>query len=661
MIEVVGIEGSEEHAVALALASAMGSLWKGLADSPADQELVRIAANTKLSGYEVSDIDVVVAARFSQPRYFVPRKPILDQSGGQASGKKVRVLGFVAAVEVKGQGPSAIRVQGDEVNVAYREGWKSATAQNIKQVHALSRYFKDQWVDVHVFRCLVLQGVQQFELRGGVQVPASGAVPLGFSGTDFLAALAGVNGVQRWDSGDLFLSSGRPEKLDKVLGSRIFKQVVPSALDRTRMDRIASRPAEASRLAPLLGKQRIHLRGRGGTGKTMLMLQAAHEAYSLLGRRTLVLTYNLALAADIQRLLALMGIPGTSDGGGIEVRTAMAYIFGWFRRLGVTSDEEPTGYEDYEDKCREALELFAAGGLATKDIEDRVAADPWGLDFDAVIIDEAQDWPQAEADLLARIHGPSRLALADGVDQLVRGRRPTNWRSSLPRSEASEDLPLDLGLRMKRNLGLFANSIAELAGITWSIKPSTQAAGGRVILLDGAYAQNRDLQEDLARDAAATGNSRIDFLHCVSPSTVSNDATGQARSELGLALAAKGEVVWDGVSRNVRKDFPRTPDTYRILQFDSCRGLEGWTTVLEGFDSFWAHKHEVALSSKGPVARGEFLAPAEAASLEAWRWAMIALTRPIDTLVVSFHDPGSSVRRVFEDAARRHEDFVEWR
>jgi hypothetical protein len=660
MIEVVGIEGSEEHSVALALSEALGALWKGLKDSAPDQELVRIAANTKLSGYEVSDIDVVVAARFSQPRFFVPRKPILDQSGGQVAGKKVRVFGFVVAVEVKGQGPSAIRLQGDEVNVAYKDGWKSATAQNIKQVHALSRYFKDQWADVHVFRCLALQGLQQLETRGGVQVPASGAVPLGFNGTDFLAAIAGVNGVQKFPDGNLFIGSGRRDKLDKVLGSRIFQQVVPSALDRVRMDRVASRPTEASRLAGILGKQRINLRGRGGTGKTMLMLQAAHEAYRLHGRRTLILTYNLALAADIQRLLALMGVPGASDGGGIEVRTAMAYVFGWLRRLGVASEDEPADYDNYEEKCREALQLFGEGVLSSKDVEDRLAADPWGLDFDAVVIDEAQDWPQAEADLVARIHGPGRLALADGVDQLVRGGR-TNWRSNLPRGEASEDLPLDQGLRMKRNLGLFVNSIAELAGINWSIQPSTQAAGGRVILMKGAYALDRNLQEELAREAAAAGNSKIDFLHCVPPSTVIDDGNGPSRSHLGRALAANGEVVWDGVCRRIRKDFPRTADTYRIVQYDSCRGLEGWATVLEGFDAFWAYKHQAASSSLGMGTGGDFLSPEKVASLAAWRWAMIALTRPIDTLVVSFEDTGSSVAKVFHAAARRHVDFVELR
>ena len=660
MIEVIGVEGTEEHAVAQALARGLAVLWKGLEDSPADQELVRIAANTKLSGYQVSDIDVVVAARFSQPRFFVPRKPVQDRSGAKATGKKVRVLGFVAAVEVKGQGPSGVKVQGDEVSVAYQGAWKSATDKNVKQVHALARYFKDQWADVHVFRCLAMQGLQELPTRAGVQVPAAGAVPLGFSATDFLTAIAGVNGVQRWDSGDLFLSSGPPEKLERVLGSRIFVPVTPSRLDRARMDRIAARPPEASRLAAMLGKQRIHLRGRGGTGKTVLMLQAAHEAYSLHGRRTLILTYNLALAADIQRLLALMGVPGASEGGGIEVQTAMSYVYSWLRRLDVIGEGEPSGYEDYEEHCRAALELFEGGALQPADVARHMAEDPWGLEFDAVIIDEAQDWPQAEAGLVARIHGGDRLALADGVDQLVRG-RPTNWRSTMERDTPAEDLPLVQGLRMKRNLGLFANSVAHEGRLTWSIEPNQQAAGGRIILARGSYASNEDLQRELVREAAEAGNAKVDFLHCVPPPNVHVDAEGRSHSRLGEALRASGHAIWDGVGRACRRDFPRDVDAFRIVQYDSCRGLEGWTTVLEGFDEFWTYKHDTALVRQSASPQEGFLTPAEAATLEAWRWAMIALTRPIDTLVVTFSDPGSAVAAAFAKAAAHHADFVEWR
>ena len=40
----------------------------------------------------------------------------------------------------------------------------------------------------------------------------------------------------------------------------------------------------------------------------------------------MVLTYNIALAADIQRILALMGIPSDGEAGGITVRTVMSFM-----------------------------------------------------------------------------------------------------------------------------------------------------------------------------------------------------------------------------------------------------------------------------------------------------------------------------------------------
>ena len=64
MIELIGIEGSHEYRVAQAIKAAFIKQWPGIEDSPAADEIVKIAANTKLSGYQVSDIDIVVGAVF---------------------------------------------------------------------------------------------------------------------------------------------------------------------------------------------------------------------------------------------------------------------------------------------------------------------------------------------------------------------------------------------------------------------------------------------------------------------------------------------------------------------------------------------------------------------------------------------------------------------
>ena len=81
-----------------------------------------IAANAKLSGYKISDIDVIVGASFGRKRYFVPTKAIKDGDGQPVSGAKIRVASMLVAVEVKGQDAGGIEVAAEEVNVLYTDG-----------------------------------------------------------------------------------------------------------------------------------------------------------------------------------------------------------------------------------------------------------------------------------------------------------------------------------------------------------------------------------------------------------------------------------------------------------------------------------------------------------------------------------------------------------
>lgn len=655
MIEIIGDEGTEEYDAAVAISDALAKLWPGLKDSPVELEHVKIAPNAKLAGYKVSDIDIVVAGVFAKPRYFVPRKALQDQDGKRLGGIKVKVENLVVAVEVKGHDAGGINVAGDEVTVRYPEGWKSATGQNIDQVHALAKYFEHQHVSTWVYRCLAMQGIPALPVSNVKTVPEAGAVAFGFSGADFLTAVAGVNGVRKFGR-DFVLSSAPMAKARKVLEASIFKAVVPSKLDRAKMDRIAARRSEAKDLAEFLGQQMVRLKGHGGTGKTIMLLQAAHEAFVGHGRRCIVLTYNVALAADITRLLALLRIPGVSDGGGVEVKTVMSFVYTWLNRLGLEDEAAENDLESYADRCSTALEWIDMGTVSAADIAVAKAAEQTLLDFDVVLVDEGQDWPQAEAALLTRLYDPSTLLVADGLDQLVRGER-TNWHSAAGGKDKVAEKSLARCLRMKRNLGVFANAIAEEAGLNWSIEPSNEAAGGKVLLSFRPYIELRQSRQDLLAEARAAGNSPIDFLHCVPASEVTNAPDGP-RSSLAAQFELEGLATWDAVNPTTRKDFPRSLETARIVQYESCRGLEGWVTVLDGLDDFWCRKYDTSFSEV--MTEANLASPEARAKRNAWRWVMIALTRPIDTLVITLRDPASEVSRAFEAVARSRGDFVEW-
>lgn len=655
MIEIIGEEGTEEYDAAVAISDALAKLWPGLRESPSELEHVKIAPNAKLAGYKVSDVDIVVAGVFAKPRYFVPRKALHDQDGKRLGSIKVKVENLVVAVEVKGHDAGGVNVAGDEVTVRYPEGWKSATGQNIDQVHALAKYFEHQHLSTWVYRCVALQGIPALPISNGKSVPEAGAVAFGFSGSDFLTAVAGVNGVRKFGR-DFVLSSIPMTRARKVLEASIFRAIVPSKLDRAKMDRIAARRSEAKDLAELLGQHMVRLKGHGGTGKTIMLLQAAHEAFVGHGRRCIVLTYNVALAADITRLLALLRIPGVSDGGGVEVKTVMSFVYTWLNRLGLEEEEAEDDFDAYVGKCATALEWIDTGTVSPSDISKAKDAEQSLLDFDVVLVDEGQDWPQAEADLLTRLYDPSTILVADGLDQLVRGER-TNWHSAAGGKENVSEKSLARCLRMKRNLGVFANAMAEEAGLNWSIEPSNEAAGGRVLLSSKPYKALGQTRQALLAEAQATGNSLIDFLHCVPSSEVAGTADGP-RSHLANQLDLEGLACWDAVNRAARKDFPRSLETARIVQYESCRGLEGWVTVLDGLDEFWYRKFEASLGQQAAISG--FIDPNERASRAAWQWVMIALTRPIDTLVVTLRDPQSEVSRVIEAVARSKRDFVQW-
>ena len=126
---------------------------------------------------------------------------------------------------------------------------------------------------------------------------------------------------------------------------------------------------ESSKLFDLLGSKTILLRGHGGTGKTIMFLQVAWKSYETNAKRNLVLTYNLALAADIRRSLALLNIPSDSGVSGIAVETVMSFMWKWFHALEVIAKDE----EAYGSliKFREEAKKLAAALKDTKSVAEQ--------------------------------------------------------------------------------------------------------------------------------------------------------------------------------------------------------------------------------------------------------------------------------------------------
>lgn len=656
MIEVTGITGTPEHSAAVYLSEQLARLWPGLRNSAAAIEKVCIAANVKLTGYGVGDIDIVLAACFRPgERSFRPRSPVMVKDSGQAELRPVNVRNLIVAIEVKDHDAGAVRYAGDSVEVLYtkrgRQEWKGATEQNIAQLHAIADYLRDVIGErPFVHRALIMQGL--------AEVAAAGVLPAGYDALSFLSAIAATSGGVRRGQNGLVLSSTSDALARKAIGAPIFVPVLPTALDRRRMDAVAYNGREAPRIEEAFGEKLLRLRGTGGTGKTVMLLHAAWAAFRTRGLRTLFLTYNLALAADIRRTMTLMGVPSSPEEGGIKVQSVMAFMGSWMRRLGTIAGDG-AAIEDYEPNCVATLELLRGGAVLPSDVDRIKGENPESYDFGAIVVDEAQDCPQVEADLLKALYAPHQIALADGVDQLVRRDVATDWdRGVAP----ADRLLISLGecLRMKRNLAVFLNLVAELGGAGPGVRPSEAAGGGRVVILRRPYCDYPDLHGDLLARASATGNAEVDILHCVPWSR--GPAGHVVRRDIVADLRGMGASVWDGTDKDVRQQFPRSSKEHRVVHYESCRGLEGWIVALHDADTYFADcEHYRAGLRLSPDEQAAYADLAQLARAYAWRRMMIAMTRPIDTLVLTISDTPSVFAAALVDAARRCRDFVEVR
>lgn len=629
MIAISGNDGTPEMACAQTIAAALKQLWPGCESTPAETELIRIAASARISGYKVSDIDIAIAARLKPGRSFSPRR-VIRNAQGERVGHAVAVHNLVAAIEVKDHDPARVVIEGDNIKVRYEQGgpprWSSATEQNVSQAHALKAYFADNVkADVFVRRAVVM--------RGFAEAPCQGALPASFDGAGLLTALCQTNPVG--SGARPVLRSAADTVIDKVLAAPVFRQIKPSALDRNRMDRIVTRNPDLERYLSQMGNRMIRFRGRGGTGKTVMLLQLAWMAFEERAARSIVLTYNRALTSDIQRLLALLNVPSDPLEGGISVRTVMSFVTAWLHQLGLVQGGEDWLEGEYERRCAEAAAMLDAGALTADDIAAVKLKDPAGFAFDHVIADESQDWPEPELELIKRLYPPERLCLADGVDQLIRG-GAADWEKRVPESQRAV-VPLKRCLRMKTNLAEFANALADRAGLNWKVEPVREAAGGRVVILAGHLSSRLGDVQGFLDDAGRAGNAGVDSLFCVP--TMDDGA-------LVAALKEASFEVWDGTDEAVRRDFPRSAETLRVVHYASCRGLEGWTVLLDRFDVHWGQQQRSSPDSS---------------PLHAWKQCLIPLTRGIDTLVVSLADPESEAGKTLLGLARALPDIVEVR
>lgn len=655
LIDIIGLNEGQEYEAALHIRRLLLLLWPDLAQSPTD--IVRIFVGLKIYGYKVEDLDLVVIGRFSDFRPFDVEYTFHPRDGEPFVPRQAFVRNFLLVIEVKSHSATGVKFDDKVASVRYsRNGvgiWECVTEKNRTQMFEFKRYLADCGIDrVYVQDLVLFTGLKEADL------PKRPHNNLGADASfeRVLNVLGQISRPRRTDRKAL-ITFGSDEVLDAILAPSfpLFETLEPTPLDRRCMDRIVKSALPEAWLEDL-GQRQVLLRGRGGVGKTVILLQMAYRAFDQHQLRSLVLTFNKALVADMRRTMALLGVPRSVERGGISIETVHSFIGRLMLGLGVLTSYE--GFlETYDEKKEILLSYLQNGAITVEDIKKMTVEHGDEFAWDLVFIDEGQDWPPDEIEILRTVYGTQNLVISDGVDQFVR-ELIADWSRGVSR-DVMRARRLTRCLRMKANSALFVSDMArDLSLADWDLEPNIEAVGGRVIIVEGDLAADHRLFEHLRDEALALGNYPVDMLACVPPS-LAGEGAPEALCRPARTIANKGGKVWDGTSRDVREHFPTDREALRFVQYDLCRGLEGWTVINYGFDELWEYKYRqwyLETHEHG----GLFDSADALAADHASRWAMIPLTRAMDTLVINVSIETSRMKETLRRIFLRREDFVEW-
>lgn len=651
MIELVGVGEGKEYEAAQHLRSQMLAVWPDLSQHRDDH--VKIFVGLKLYGHPIEDIDLFVVGHFATPREFDIEYKFYPREGEPFVPRWAAVRNFALAIEAKSHDATGVRFDDKVASVKYPRGWECVTEKCRRQVFELKKYLARNGVPkIYVQDLIYFSGLREADLP----TRPHNCVGIDASFERILNVLGQVSSPVNNDR-RVTLSFGNDEVFECILSpdTPLLQTMEPTPLDRRRMDRIVKAALPDTWLDDLTKKQ-IVIRGRGGVGKTVILLQMAYRAYDSTHMRSLLLTYNKALVADMRRTMALLGVPRQIEKGGISIDTVHAFIGSLMHELGIIQSYDDF-LERYEQHKETLLDYLRSGAVSQEDLHDIVDANAGDFAWDTVFVDEGQDWPTNEIDILRAVYSPERIVVADGVDQYVRA-SVADWATGLAQDRL-RPRRLRRCLRMKANLAYFVADCADALGLqNWDLEPNPDANGGRVIIVEGDMAAKTALLEKVFAEAAELGNYPVDLLACVPPSLVHHDHDG-TYSLPGRAIRQKGGTVWDASSADVREYYPTDRDALRIVQYDSCRGLEGWTVINYGFDDFYEYKYKQWLESPQDLG-GLFDKPEELAAAFAAQWAMIPLTRAMDTLVINVSERPSLVRDALAAVYEQRSDFVEW-
>lgn len=636
---------------------------------------VLIVPNVTLFGQDTKDVDLIVLGRLNNFKKKLKTK--LKSKNGlddNLETRNINIFDFCFVIEVKRHNPEKVEIRGQNLVVYYRNKKSDATTQSERQKYALKSYLEDR-LNFSPFICnfIWFKNISRDELLNLVSSSESENLKYthNYLHSDFslswLFQLACIQNIPYCSNDRNNFYSFHRQDVNKIpLIENIFDlfQKVKKGsgkLTRSKIEKITKTLLKDQEYAKGIGEKLIIVSGRAGTGKTIKLLSIAYDLAEKQDMRCLILTYNHSLVGDIKRLVALSNMPSHVSGKTVNIKTLHKYFYDLLDGFQLLEPNKNFifNYDNYIDTLNQYIEEKT---ISNSDISDLMKENYDELNWDYFLIDEGQDWSENEKRLIFNIVGRNNVIVADGVDQLIRTRTNCDWKYRLSKDEFRNTYEKK-SLRQKQNLVTFINKLSNKVNVNWELEPTKEHLGGRVIISTKQY--DKELHNEEYEYCLENENKAYEMMFLVPPKLVKRMQDENYNENYISEFSLKNEFeemkikIWDGTNKKNRTEYATDLDQHRVFQYESCRGLEGWTVVCLEFDEFLKYKIET-FKEDDSREQTSLMSFDEKRDEFVYLWSLIPLTRAIDTLIITLNDPNSKIGKILRELYEENQDFIDW-
>lgn len=624
---------------------------------------ILIASSVQLFGGSVRDLDLVVLGKLEgYTTYLTSKVKNRNNLVFGPSKNKVDIHDFCFIIELKDHDPRHLFCDNFALYAEYLDSTRNVTEQSENQKYALKNFITQNSKSKvpTIVNLIWLRQVDDLSIIPGSE--CKNILPSTFTFNEliekainceekFLPQSNGNNYVLSCSSlgfktmENLFEYFGKEkERLGNITRKKV-QMITQDVIDK-QITKIET------------NKKIVTLRGLAGTGKTSMLLRMAYRLQQDKNARCLILTYNRALVGDIKRLLAFADVSDRLDGRTADIESMQGFFIKLMKNFSEDLDiniSKENFQNDYDNGLDKLYNYISENVITENDIKEKKKKCP-ELGWDYLLIDEGQDWDDREKTIMMQFYADGHLIVADGVDQMVRGVMPQNWIANL-REDQYDKKNIGVCLRQKENLMAFSNALASKLNLKWSVKKNAQGLKGGDILIINDEKLDDNIPR-LVKQCQNAGNELYDFMVLVPPSLTQKDNNGQHQYKNIEQFENLGYRVFDGTNDSIRCSYGSV-DQIRVYQYDSCRGLEGWTVICRNIDDFVDYKfNDYVVNNrdiKDPLVMDTF---DERQKLYVKRWLMMAITRPIDTLVITVKDSSCKIANILRGIAADNRDSI---